>query len=44
LKYEKPYQEISLKNYILEDKTRFINNWIENQKKLYLENIPTIID
>jgi len=44
LKYNKPKTQITLKNYILEDKTRFLNNWLENQKKLYSKNLPNIID
>lgn len=44
LKYEKPYQEISLKDYILKDKKLFFDNWLENQKKLYSNNILNIID
>ena len=43
LKYDKPTTWISLKTYILEDPTRFITNWWENQKKLYTKNLPQII-
>jgi hypothetical protein len=44
LKYDKPQTEISLKKYILDDKQKFLNNWLENQKKLYSQNLPNIID
>lgn len=44
LKYDKPTTWITLKNYILEDKSRFLNNWLENQKKLYSKNLVNIID
>ena len=43
LKYDKPTTSMSLQNYILSDSTRFLNNWKENQKKLYSKNIPNII-
>ena len=44
LKYDKPTTWITLKNYILEDKARFLNNWLDNQIKLYSQNLPNIID
>ncbi len=44
LKYDKPTTWITLKNYILEDKVRFLNNWWDNQIKLYFTNLPNIID
>jgi len=44
LKYEKSSESINLKNYILEDKSRFLNNWKQNQIKLYSDNLPNIID
>ena len=44
MKYDKPTTNITLADYILEDKSRFINNWLENQKKLYSKNLPNIID
>ena len=43
LKYDRPTTWITLKKYILEDKERFLNNWLENQKKLYSKNLPQII-
>ena len=43
LKYDKPTTWITLKNYILEDKSRFLNNWYDNQIKLYSNNLPNII-
>jgi len=43
LKYDKTTTGITLTNYILEDKERFVNNWLENQKKLYSKNLPQII-
>jgi hypothetical protein len=44
LKYDKPTTWISLSNYILEDKSRFLNNWWDNQIKLYSDILPNIID
>ena len=44
LKYDKPTTWITLKNYILEDKSRFLNNRLDNQIKLYSQNLPNIID
>ena len=35
LKYDTPTTTMSLKNYILSDTNRFVNNWQQNQKKLY---------
>jgi len=43
LKYDKPTTSMWLKNYILSDSSRFLNNWKENQIKLYSKNIPNII-
>jgi hypothetical protein len=43
LKYDKPTTWITLKKYILEDKSRFLNNWWNNQVKLYSNNLPNII-
>ncbi len=43
LKYDKPTTSMSLKNYILSDSSRFLNNWKQNQIKLYTKNIPNII-
>lgn len=43
LEYNKPTTWITLQSYILEDKERFLNNYLTNQKKLYLNNIPHII-
>ena len=43
LKYDTPTTWVSLKNYILEDPTKFLTNWWENQKKLYSKNLPQII-
>ncbi len=43
LKYDTPTTWVSLQSYILEDPSRFLSNWLENQKKLYSKNIPQII-
>lgn len=44
LKYDKPTTWVTLKNYVLEDKARFVNNWLTNQEKLYFENLPSILE
>ncbi len=43
LKYDVPTTNMSLKNYVFSDTQRFINNWWENQIKLYSQNLPHII-
>ena len=44
LKYDKPTTWVNLKTYILENKQEFLNNWKDNQIKLYSQNLPNIID
>jgi hypothetical protein len=43
LKYEKPSWEYSLKKYITSDVGWFLNNFEQNQKKLYTQTIPNMI-
>lgn len=43
LKYEKPESTESLKKYLLENPSKVFERQLENQKKLYTNNLPNVI-